>query len=251
MAAGMTPDLLGMMLNPVNQSHLHPHHHPHHHQSHLSPMSPEDLENAIRRAKYEESRLKNYMEESMYQQPIPSQPSPMSPPNFQSYLHHHHPHLANNGSNPGNNTARPSSQHTISGKSDVGIVSPSANSANNQQASPRSTNLNNGGLTNVPSPGTPRHEESTGNPDESPPPHHSGEGSDLYRPRSTASSGALGRCGADLVPLSYLHSSPSAHHQHQQHSLYNPHHHHPHHGHHVSVATGYDSGIAPLIHPHA
>ncbi len=73
---------------------------------------------------------------------------------------------------------------------------------------------------------------------------------DLYnRPRSTSSnlSSSGGRCGADLI-VPYIHS---ASHHHPHHSPYHHHHHHPHHHHHSSMASGYDTGVAPLIHPGA
>lgn len=287
LAAAMTPDLLGMMLNPggMNQSHIHHphhHHHPHAHQSHMAPLSPEDLEHAIRKARYEEARLKNYMDENMYSQQ-PSAPPSLSP----SYLNPHHPHhhhqqqhqSNNNGQNVSPNRSSSSSQHpqhhmVLPGKSEItiGIVgSPgnpnhhnhhnSSGGGGNQETSPRSATGNGLTITAIPSPNNPNGTSSSApsqnanssplqvdhvnNLDNGSPNNSSG---DLYnRPRSTSSNlSSGGRCGADLV-VPYIHSA--SHHL-PHHSPYH-HHHHPHHHHHSSMANGYDTGVGPLIHPGA
>lgn len=277
--AAMTPDLLGIMLSGqggVNQAHHLHHHHPHHHhpnphhQSHIAPLSPEDIENAIRKARYEEARLKNYIDESMYSHQqhasVNNPPPSMSPSNIQGYHNQHHHH--NNGQvNTNNVLVSPrSTQMVLPGKSDItiGIVG-NGNTSHPPESSPR-LNQNGSGvgggltITAIPSPnnnnnaknssgGSPGEPTSVGGNMGGSPQQGNGNGDSMYagqRPRSTPSNLGGGRCGTDLA--SYLHPNSAAHLN--QHSPYHEHGHHHHHhpGHHTGLSIGgYEGG--GLIHP--
>lgn len=257
----MTPDLLGMMLNPgagsvgLGQNHLSAHHAI---PQHIAPMSPEDLENAIRKARFADvdaHRLKSYIDESMYT----AISSSSGPANLSNYLHG----SGNNATTP-NNTEHLSQRHVgLAGKSDItiGIVdhSPGSQQHQSQQQSPR---LNNGlTITAIPSPScnssgahlqlqqhspgdTSRHDGSPGNANSSS--EMGGGMHGNHRPRSNSSTGSSGgaKYGADMV-VPYLHSGG------HNHSAYHAHYHH-HHAHHSLGSPlpsgGYDGGVAPLIH---
>ncbi|CAL8110678.1 unnamed protein product [Orchesella dallaii] len=246
-AASMNPELLGMMLNPVNQAHGHLHHHPHQ-QVQLAPLSPEDLENTfIRKTRLDEARLKSYIDEGIYSAAAAAAAASSgssTQANLSAYLHN-----ANNGGNPNNNGI---ARHLVlPGKSDItiGIVGPSPPIHHHQQ-SPRSNN----GLTitavhspNNCSPHQHQHHQQQQNqhqqhPHHSPKDNNNGNAaassensSDLYGNHRSRNSGGSSptvvRFGADLVPYHHIY-----------------HHHHHHQSGSPGQGGGYEGGLPPLIH---